>query len=140
MWQIYLEEGYVYCKCAIMLKSLFARHRTIGFLSRPRLARFCKQFRSHYWYWQNQTLQLFFPATPDKYKIFTFIAVILVISSAGAKNKTLPFQSKQLRSDQIKSKLVAAKYKKVFLADRTSIIGLFPNWKCLVFTLDGPDI
>ena len=41
---------------------------------------------------------------------------------------------------QPKKTFVAAKCKKLLLADRTSIIGLFPNWKCLVFTFDDPDI
>ena len=36
---------------------------------------------------------------------------------------------------------IAKNCKKMILAaDRTSIIGLFPNWMCLVFTFDDPDI
>ena len=37
--------------------------------------------------------------------------------------------------------ITAENCKKMALAaDRTSIIGLFPNWMCLVFTFDDPDI
>ena len=37
--------------------------------------------------------------------------------------------------------LIAENGKKMALAaDRTLVIGLFPNWMCLVFTFDDPDI